>query len=616
MDTKSLDYEVIKTEINISLPNPIINDIGENFQISNKQQTSLICHAKNPQLPNKSLIQKRIAFAKKSKINKKNKIINVKDRHRTNNINQILCLRDNDINDPSQCESLLNTIVTPSSDHSDADLLISLKDIPSFFKLFNEPNIDFNNISKIISHDGNQDKFLVLNDTLRKNDHTYDKNQITLQITDTSLDYKSYGKDQIENTSSPIFSNVVAFDSNNDPSLNYATSNPSNSLSLSKSELFKNTKINEEFEKIYGQQFPVNCKNINGQFYRSRFGSGNKGKCIFYDGNWLTPNEFETLGGRGSCKDWKKSIRISGNRLQSLIGKGILNPHSATCICSVCSENEESESPVRFFMPYKRRKKTISFDQPSLYLGNNEYNGELVKTRTKGDLSSTGAKSLDSNYYSGLASQPNIIKKKSIILTTQNVEIDPTNDGQVEETNVNLIATTNNAEFKGAINSTMDGVNSHNMNRQFLSLPVIGEMEPKLSSYIPPNHDISKTLNSLIWSHIENALDKIINETKILKALLSTIQSNDYSTMDRDTDQKMKALELYQKLNDISSGMFDRSQNSTSASLNTSQINSSGFNPETRNIIPNNSLLNPFSAATVPLLFITPDNLAAPRNYK
>ena len=51
-------------------------------------------------------------------------------------------------------------------------------------------------------------------------------------------------------------------------------------------------------------------------FEKSRRGRG-PGRCVLHDGKWISPSEFETQGGKGSSKCWKRSILHSGVFLDS-----------------------------------------------------------------------------------------------------------------------------------------------------------------------------------------------------------------------------------------------------------------------------------------------------------
>lgn len=42
---------------------------------------------------------------------------------------------------------------------------------------------------------------------------------------------------------------------------------------------------------------PVRCKTTTAELYKSRLGSGGRGRCIKYKDQWFTPSEFENLCG-------------------------------------------------------------------------------------------------------------------------------------------------------------------------------------------------------------------------------------------------------------------------------------------------------------------------------
>lgn len=87
---------------------------------------------------------------------------------------------------------------------------------------------------------------------------------------------------------------------------------------------------------------PVRCKTTTAELYKSRLGSGGRGRCIKYKDNWYTPSEFENTCGRGSSKDWKRSIRYGGRSLQALIDDSVLTPHATSCTCSACCDDDSS----------------------------------------------------------------------------------------------------------------------------------------------------------------------------------------------------------------------------------------------------------------------------------
>ncbi|XP_059055195.1 deformed epidermal autoregulatory factor 1 [Achroia grisella] len=102
---------------------------------------------------------------------------------------------------------------------------------------------------------------------------------------------------------------------------------------------------------------PVRCKNTSAEFHKQRFGSGGRGRCIKYGRNWYTPSEFEAKCGRGSSKDWKRSIKFGGRSIQALIDEGILTPHATSCTCGACCDDQSAMGPIRLFTPYKRRRR-------------------------------------------------------------------------------------------------------------------------------------------------------------------------------------------------------------------------------------------------------------------
>lgn len=88
---------------------------------------------------------------------------------------------------------------------------------------------------------------------------------------------------------------------------------------------------------------PVRCKTTTAELFKVRLGSGGRGRCIKHKDTWYTPSEFENLCGRGSSKDWKRSIRYGGRSLQALIDEGVLTPHATSCTCSACCDDDASE---------------------------------------------------------------------------------------------------------------------------------------------------------------------------------------------------------------------------------------------------------------------------------
>lgn len=114
---------------------------------------------------------------------------------------------------------------------------------------------------------------------------------------------------------------------------------------------------NEWVDAAHSPILSVRCKNTNAELHKQKFGSGGRGKCIKLGNTWYTPSEFEAVCGRASSKDWKRSIRFGGRSLQALIDSGLLVPHATACTCAACCDDDTATGPVRFFTPYKRRRK-------------------------------------------------------------------------------------------------------------------------------------------------------------------------------------------------------------------------------------------------------------------
>lgn len=97
---------------------------------------------------------------------------------------------------------------------------------------------------------------------------------------------------------------------------------------------------------------PVRCKSTTADLHKLRLGSGGRGRCIKYKDQWFTPSEFENLCGRGSSKDWKRSIRYGGRSLQALIDEGIITPHATSCTCAACCDDDSSKSRNTWRAPF------------------------------------------------------------------------------------------------------------------------------------------------------------------------------------------------------------------------------------------------------------------------
>ena len=123
-------------------------------------------------------------------------------------------------------------------------------------------------------------------------------------------------------------------------------------------------------ETLAGESIPVTCRSAQGTLFKNRLGSGKKGRCIKVNNDYMTPWEFESLGGRSGSKDWKRSIRYQGRPINDLMLAGFISFHAPSCTCRVCSDdpngstvssdNTSSSASVRYFTPYKRKARSES----------------------------------------------------------------------------------------------------------------------------------------------------------------------------------------------------------------------------------------------------------------
>ena len=72
------------------------------------------------------------------------------------------------------------------------------------------------------------------------------------------------------------------------------------------------------------------------------------------NGIWMTPNQFQRASGRGTARDWKRSIKHYGVSLKSLLAKAVLSFDTACpgCRCNVCTVSVSSQTT---FHHHRRR---------------------------------------------------------------------------------------------------------------------------------------------------------------------------------------------------------------------------------------------------------------------
>lgn len=112
---------------------------------------------------------------------------------------------------------------------------------------------------------------------------------------------------------------------------------------------FKNTfeQIKQDTEFYY-----ADCLSTRGRFYPNLFAGASVGKCVYTEGHWLTPIEFQKFSGSRRA-EWKMAIQLrrpdESKRkvkskpqvvtIKSLIDDGTVEVHPVTCSCNKCQGN-------------------------------------------------------------------------------------------------------------------------------------------------------------------------------------------------------------------------------------------------------------------------------------
>lgn len=84
----------------------------------------------------------------------------------------------------------------------------------------------------------------------------------------------------------------------------------------------------------------VECGLNVGQVCLNKLRHGSRGACVKFDGNWMTPNQFQMISGRETAKDWKRSIKHHGKTLKSLMNNELLLLEPPVCLCEVCTADD------------------------------------------------------------------------------------------------------------------------------------------------------------------------------------------------------------------------------------------------------------------------------------
>lgn len=109
-----------------------------------------------------------------------------------------------------------------------------------------------------------------------------------------------------------------------------------------------------------GYYLVVTCAENEAKFYKHRFARGSIGKCVYFKGRWITPNEFQAVSGRQSSKDWKRSIRLQGRCLKDFISEGLFEEHSKTCTCRICQGEDRDLRRQEGVMALAAKRRKLS----------------------------------------------------------------------------------------------------------------------------------------------------------------------------------------------------------------------------------------------------------------
>jgi len=90
------------------------------------------------------------------------------------------------------------------------------------------------------------------------------------------------------------------------------------------------------------QHITITCGNNEALMYlgvRSSVKEGGRERRVLFNGLWLTPNEFQTVSGRGAAKDWKRTVKHAGQGIKALLAARLLSidKEPAGCVCKHCT---------------------------------------------------------------------------------------------------------------------------------------------------------------------------------------------------------------------------------------------------------------------------------------
>ena len=118
------------------------------------------------------------------------------------------------------------------------------------------------------------------------------------------------------------------------PSPNKDNPNPINSLNNSDAE--NSPAVNGDPSNAPEIILDVTCGPNKAKFHLHRLKMGSKGTSVLFEDSWFTPNGFQFVSGRGTAKDWKRSIKHHGRSLKLLMAKGLVTVTPPCCMCEIC----------------------------------------------------------------------------------------------------------------------------------------------------------------------------------------------------------------------------------------------------------------------------------------
>ncbi|XP_063699190.1 deformed epidermal autoregulatory factor 1 [Culicoides brevitarsis] len=297
---------------------------------------------------------------------------------------------------------------------------------------------------------------------------------------------------------------------------------------------------------------PVRCKTTTAELFKARLGSGGRGRCIRHKENWYTPSEFENLCGRGSSKDWKRSIRYGGRSLQALIDEGVLTPHATSCTCSACCDDDSTASgPVRLFTPYKRRRRNQDSQQTQLVQSPQQ------TTNSAQQHHHLHQQPQQIQIHQTTIQSPNDPKKKKIIGTTTTKTLQPPQQAHQQEfTTANTTTQpSNHTPTATTIIQTIDGhhVDLNNLTTKDETWQTITDGLDTSSEYVDPTSQIMSEANVPIdrLRSLCSQMVKITNDFKRYLAETKEIHARQIERLQRERDTAILAASQLEDPNSI-----------------------------------------------------------------